>query len=153
MVQEYMEKCYVPSANRFEKLTGDNLKRAVDLAKWRRHVAQDWSQIRVEQVEAKGADPMHVGANLEVQARVNLGNLSPDDIEVQLFHGIVDNLGEIPKPNTISMNHNGTPMGTVWLFQGTIPCRSSGQHGFAVRVLPRNADLANPFEPGLVCWG
>ena len=25
--------------------------------------------------------------------------------------------------------------------------------GYAVRVLPRNADLASPFEPGLVCWG
>ncbi len=153
MVQEYMEKCYVQSADRFDKLTRDNLKRAAELAKWRRHLARDWAQIRVEQVEAKGVDPMHVGAHLEVQARVNLGGLAPEDVEVQLFHGAVDNLGEIPQPNTITMNHNGTPAGNVWLFQGTIPCRFSGQHGYAVRVLPRHVDLANPFEPGLVCWG
>jgi hypothetical protein len=37
-------------------------------------------------------------------------------------------------------------------FTGTIPCRS-GQHGFAVRVLPRHGDLGNPYEPGLVTWG
>jgi len=39
------------------------------------------------------------------------------------------------------------------MFSGTISCRSSGQHGFAVRVLPRNPDLANPFETGLITWG
>ena len=51
------------------------------------------------------------------------------------------------------MSHNGAHEGSTWLFTGTIPCRSSGQYGFAVRVLPQHADLANPFEPGLVCWG
>ena len=45
------------------------------------------------------------------------------------------------------------PDGSSWLFTGTIPCQASGQRGFAVRVLPKNADLANPFEPGLICWG
>ena len=74
-------------------------------------------------------------------------------MQVQLFHGLVDSLGEIPNPGTVSMMHNGQPDGPSWVFAGTIPCRSSGQHGFAVRVLPRNTDLANPYEPGLVCWG
>ena len=90
---------------------------------------------------------------LEVKARVNLGSLSPEDVQVQLFHGVVDNLGEIPQPTAAVMSHNGAKDGNTWLFQGRIACRSSGQHGYAVRVLPKNADLANPFEPGLVCWG
>jgi starch phosphorylase len=96
---------------------------------------------------------MHVGSELGVEARVNLGNFAPDDVEVQLFHGVVDSLGEIPAPSTVTMSHNGSHDGTSWVFRGTIPLRSSGQHGFAVRVLPKNHDLANPFEPGLLCWG
>ncbi len=51
------------------------------------------------------------------------------------------------------MSHNGTHEGKIWLFKGTIPCRSSGQHGYAVRVLPKHRDLANPFESGLIVWG
>jgi starch phosphorylase len=75
-------------------------------------------------------------------------------VQVQLFHGLVDNMGEIPRPNIVLMSTNGkAPDGAVWLFQGTIPCGSSGQHGYIVRVLPRHPDLANAFEPGLVCWG
>jgi starch phosphorylase len=97
---------------------------------------------------------MHVGSELKVKARVQLGGFSPEDVEVQLFHGLVDSFGEIPHPRTVTMSHNGPPAaGSAWQFSGTIPCRSSGQYGYAVRVLPRNKDLSNPFEPGLVCWG
>ena len=153
MVQEYVEKCYTPSTQRYEYLTQDHLKRAVDLSQWRRKLMHDWGQVRVEQVDAHGPDTMQVGAQLEVQARINLGGFTPDDVDVQLFHGLVDNLGDIPNPFTAAMSHNGTAQGTAWIFKGNIPCRASGQYGYAVRVLPRNADLANSFEPGLVCWG
>jgi len=153
MVQEYTERCYVPSATRFGRLTGDDLKRAAELAQWRRRLQRDWSQVRVEAVEPLGADTLTVGAELEVQARVNLGTLAPDDVEVQLFHGIVDNMGEIPQPGTTAMAHNGQHPSGSWLFKGTIPCRSSGHYGYAVRVLPRHPDLGSPFEPGLVVWG
>ncbi len=153
MVQEYIEKCYWPSAQRFDTLAKDNLARARDLAQWRRRLAQSWQQIRIEAVEANGADPMHVGAQMEVKARVNLGNLSPDDVEVQLFHGLVDSFGDIAHPGTVPMSPNGMRDGSVLTFKGHIPCRSSGQHGFAVRILPKHSNLANPFEPGFVCWG
>jgi starch phosphorylase len=153
MMQDYVEKCYWPSSQRYDKLAADNLRKARDLAVWRRRLAQGWSQVKVEAVEARGADPLHVGSALEVKARVNLGNFSPDDVEVQLFHGVVDSLGEIPKPGTVQMCQDSVHDGNTWLFQGTIPCRSSGQHGYAVRVLPKHPDLGNPFEPGMVCWG
>jgi starch phosphorylase len=153
MVQEYVEKSYWPSSERFARLSTDHLKKAADLAEWRRRLAQGWQQIRVESVNAKGADPMHVGSELNVEARVSLGNFAPDDVDVQLFHGIVDSLGEIPSPSSVAMSHNGPPEGTSWIYHGTIPLRSSGQHGFAVRVLPKNHDLSNPFEPGLLVWG
>jgi starch phosphorylase len=153
MVQEYIEQCYWPSARRYDALAAEGLKHANELAQWRRRLAQSWSQIRIEAVESNGADPMQVGKELEVKARVNLGRLNPDDVEVQLFHGLVDSFGEIPTPRTATMSHNGSLQGNTWVFTGKIPCRVSGQHGFAVRVLPRHKDLANPFEPGLVCWG
>jgi starch phosphorylase len=153
MLAEYMTTCYMPSAQRFLRLTADNLGRAHALADWRRGLVRGWEQVRIEGVEAHGADPMHVGGELEVQARVHLGRFSPDDVEVQLFHGLVDSMGDIPRPETVVMSSNGSPHGSTWVFRGAIPCRSSGQHGFAVRVLPRHGDLANSFEPGLVCWG
>src|SRR5262249_1432152 len=118
MVQEYMEKCYWPATLRFDQLTADNLKKAQNLSQWRKGLLRGWPQIRIENVESKGVDPMHVGAELEVKARVNLGAFSPEDVEVQLFHGVVDSLGDIPHPRTVTMSHNGAHDGNTWLFQG-----------------------------------
>jgi starch phosphorylase len=153
MVQDYVEKEYWPSSQRFDKLIADSFAKARALALWRKRVVHGWNQVKVDNVEATGVDPMRVGGQLDVKARINLGMFSPDDVEVQLFHGPVDSLGEIPKPGTITMGHNGIHEGPAWVYQGIIPCRSSGQHGYAVRVLPKHADLASLFEPGLVCWG
>jgi starch phosphorylase len=153
MVQDYLERCYRPAAERFKTLSAENLSGAIGLAQWRRKLSQSWGQVRVENVETSGADPLRVGAEMQVKARVNLGNISPDDVEVQLFHGSVDSLGDIPAPRTIPMSHNGHNEGATWVYSGKIACDSSGQYGYAVRVLPRNPSLPNAFEPGLVCWG
>ncbi len=158
MVAEYMERAYWPAIQRAESLTSHSMARAAELARWRRQMHQGWNQIRVESTEKLGADPMHVGNDLEVKARIYLGAFKPDDVEVQLFHGLLDSLGDIPSPHTVTMSSNGAPVQgkdgqPLWIYQGIIPCQSSGQHGYAVRVLPRHPDLAHPFEPGLLCWG
>ena len=157
-VQEYVERCYHPSHLRFAKLSADKLAGAKDLAKWRSRLNQSWGNLRIESVEAPAiSDHLRVGNALEVSVKVQLGAFSPDDIEVQLFYGVIDSFGEIASPDTISLNansHVGGSNGTnTWLYEGVIPCRSSGQYGFTVRVLPKNANLPHMFEPGLVTWG
>jgi starch phosphorylase len=153
MVAEYLSTCYLPSAERFTRLSADNLQKANSLAQWRQGIQRGWGQIKVEGVEVNTADPMHVGGELPVVVRVNLGRFSPDDVEVQLFHGLVDSMGEISHPSIVSMTPQGSAKNNVWEFRANIPCQTSGQHGFSVRVLPRHGDLANSYEPGLVCWG
>jgi glycogen phosphorylase len=153
MLQEYMQTCYWPSQQRFLSLTGDNTRSAKALAAWRKTLERTWPQVRVESVEAHGPDGIAVGRELEVLARVQLGSLKPDDVEVQLFHGPVDSLGEISQPHTVTMAHNQSLDNGAYVYFGAIPCRSSGQHGYAVRILPKHVALANPFATGYVCWG
>lgn len=155
MVAEYFDRFYWPSVNRYQEMASDDLKRANELAHWRKHVHSGWSKIHVDAVEVNGSDPMHVGAALDVKVQVELGSLSPKDVEVQLFHGVLDSLGKIPQPKTVSMDHNGPPPegSNRWIYYGTIPCQTSGQHGFAVRVLPKHEDLPTTIEPGLITWG
>jgi glycogen phosphorylase len=134
-------------------MMADSLVRARQLARWRNGVRSAWNKVRVESVETRGADPMRVGGELAVKARIQLGNFTPGDVEVQLFHGAVDAMGEITQPKTVKMGVNEHRDGSIYTFAGTIPCRASGQHGYAVRVLPSHPDLPNLFEPGLICWG
>ena len=103
-MQQYVELGYWPSAERHLRLTADGQRRAAALAAWRRKLQQAWGQIRVEAVEPEGGtDLMRVGSELKVRARVHLGPLSPEDVQVQLFHGALDALGEISRPHTAPM--------------------------------------------------
>jgi starch phosphorylase len=157
MVEEYADRCYLPSHRRYSKLAAGHLHAAKELSDWRRRVHHDWTQVRVESVEAPQGEMHRVGGVFPVRVRVNLGNFSPDDVEVQLCHGVLDSMGEIAEPRVMALHLednpslNGPPRGAV--YSGKVPCFASGQFGFSVRVLPRHANLPHLFEPGLVTWG
>ncbi len=153
MVEQYTEKCYVPSHRRTAKLSANHLQGAKELAAWRRRVAADWAQVRVETVDASTGDALRVGATFPVKVRVHLGPFRPDEVEVQLCHGVLDARGDISDPNTMPLDSNGTASGPSVVFSGQVPCRTSGQFGFGVRVLPKHLNLPHLFEPGLVTWG
>ena len=75
-------------------------------------------------------------------------------MEVQLYYGPLDTLGEISEPQTVSVGPAPSRNGdSTHLFRGQIPCQQSGQFGFGVRVLPKHPNLPHSFEPGLVTWG
>jgi len=157
MVEEYVRTSYLPSNRRHKKLADDDFARARELAVWRRNLNHHWHQVRIESVQKREVDVLHVGDTIQVTALVALGTLTPADVEVQLYHGLVDSLRDIPDAQAVALdalhqeaNANGQP---VWNYQGRIPCQSSGQYGYAVRVLPKHSSLPHFFEPCLVTWG
>jgi starch phosphorylase len=175
MLYEYTQRFYLPAAQRSTHLVADGGAAARALAAWKQRLRAEWPNVRVEAVDAPGGD-VAVGIDLPVRARVHLGGLSPDDVSVQLYDGPVDAQGNIAGGQAVEMvvdgpahvdgadaanGGDGFDGGTTaatggsegtYTYAGTIPCRSSGLHGYSVRVLPRHADLANPFEPALVTW-
>jgi starch phosphorylase len=153
MVEQYAERCYLPSARRAEKLSADHLRAAKELAGWRRRVQADWAQVKVESVDAPTSELMRVGGSFPVKVRVRLGPFKPDEVEVQLCHGVLDAMGDLAEPKALPLSANGSTTADGVLFTGELPCRASGQFGFTVRVLPRHANLPHLFEPGLVTWG
>src|SRR5262249_10321008 len=94
MVAEDTAKSYLPTAAPYRRLVENDLAGAKELAGWRRSLFRGWPQVKIAEVRADGADPLHVGGELMVSARVQLGPLTPDDVQVQVFHGLVDNQGD-----------------------------------------------------------
>lgn len=154
MVQEYAERFYLPAADRYLELTGQGARAGFELATWLGKLRSEWSSIKVESVSIQGNDHIEVGQALKVIAKVQLGGLKPQDVSVELYHGSLDAMGNINGAQTALMNDQGVDgREGVHDFVGQIPCRASGQHGYAVRVLPRHPLLPRPFEPTLIRWG
>jgi glycogen phosphorylase len=153
MVREYAEVSYLPSFHRSTKLSADKCAGGKLLASWRRKILDGWGELRVEEVTAPPPDALHVGDQFPVQVRVHLGRLSPEDVVVQLYHGVVDSIGEISNATSDVLKPVAGTGNPSSAFGGSVACAASGQYGFSVRVLPSHPDLPNAFEPGLVTWG
>ena len=92
------------------------------------------------------------GSELKVQAEVYLGELEPKDVSVQVYYGQVDPDGEIVSGQGIDINNFESRGDGVYLFTGSIPCISSGLHGYSVRILPKHVDLDNLSVMNLSIW-
>jgi glycogen phosphorylase len=154
MVADYVAQFYVQACGRWEHLTTDEFAASRKLAQWRQEMIRRWSQIRVMSVQATEEKELAVGDELDVHARVHLGSISPDEVSVELFYGPVDPRGQIADGQAEQMQCQGeASTDGTFLYAGALPCRSSGQYGYSVRIVPDNQDLANRYAAGLIVWG
>lgn len=153
MVQEYTEQFYLPAAMSYRKLTADGIAGAKDLAAWQERVRQAWPQIRIEAIEAGALAELQVGREIQVQARVRLGSLTPDDVRVELLVGRVNAAGDLVDVDAMPLKSIGSQPDGLYVYEAsTVPCRVSGLRGYTLRVLPQHPDLTTPFQPGLIVW-
>lgn len=152
MVDEYMEEFYLPSFLQGRLLVDNNYAEAHSLHHWTERVREAWGGVSVLGVEADVDGGMKIGDKMPVRATVNLGRLNPEDVTVEVYHGRIDEKGNLTQPavDTIPLKKRGEN-GTAQ-FAGTIECRTTGQRGFMVRVLPSRKGLPHKFYTGLVRW-
>ncbi len=152
MVRQYTEDYYLRAHSHSVSLSGDKLRGAKALAAWRMKLQSNWPGLRFIEITSDGQKGMKVGESLDVRASIDLVNLTPEDVSLELYHGALDSNGAIVNPTVGRMTPFGKPKGTVFEFVGTIKSDSSGRHGYTIRVLPRNQDIDNPSKQGLVLW-
>ncbi|MGC9334061.1 MAG: alpha-glucan family phosphorylase [Anaerolineae bacterium] len=154
MVREYTERCYLPSVERSYRLSAEDWQRAKSLAAWKARLRQEWGQLRIERVWTERPDgrELKVGDQLQVQAQVHLAGLKPTDVSVQLYYGPLDAAGLICQGSTLPMLIAQSKGKGRYIFAGGIMCQTSGQQGYALRIVPQHEDLGGPFEMGLVLW-
>jgi starch phosphorylase len=152
MVHDYTEKFYIPADIRGRNLAADNLDRSIKLAKAKEMLRQRWGGIKIVGVHVAGNGHYRVGENMQVEALIDLPNVDPREVLVELYAGPITATGEIGAPKILRMDYTKQIAGARHVFSGQIECRTSGRQGFAVRVLPGEEDMATPFEPGLIAW-
>ncbi|HYZ56067.1 MAG TPA: alpha-glucan family phosphorylase [Streptosporangiaceae bacterium] len=155
MVCEYVTTLYAPAARASRALAGDGaFGPARELAEWKQRVVKAWPNVRIEHVEADAGEP-RLGSPLTVRAAVALGELTPDDICVEVAYGRTSEDDEIVDPSFITLSpeslaggeaHDGTTV----RYSGEIELVQPGPFGYTVRVLPSHPLLASRAELGVV---
>lgn len=154
MVAEYASRFYFPGSQRFETLAADNAAAAREVVAWKRKMLEQWPNVRVEKVESQKLaenEAFAVGQTVHVAASIRLGDLKPEDVSVQAYHGPLDTYHQIVQGTPLSLQWKSVANG-IHRYEGDVPCTNSGMQGFTVRVLPTHPDTELPQELALIAW-
>ncbi len=153
MVQEYAKKFYFPSLEKRLNLMQNDWEEGKQFSAWKRKVVSNWDKVKFLNItEEKKNKDLKVGEKYPIVAEVELGELTTDDVDVQIYFGKVDSGDETSRnySNMVDVskkNKNGKN-----IYRGEIECKDTGLIGFTLRILPKHKQLINPFEMGLIRW-
>ncbi len=152
MLREYTERFYLEAHADHQRLAADGAALAKALAASMARIRAAWSQVRITMLDSELPAEIQMGEGVRFRALVQPGLLAPEDLRVELYAGRLDADGEIVEPVVTEMKAASREKGGYLYEAQAIPCCGSGRHGYTARVLPRHADLKNPFVPGLITW-
>ncbi|MGW0827677.1 alpha-glucan family phosphorylase [Streptomyces sp. NPDC002845] len=149
MVREYVERLYAPAARAHRALTPPV---AQELSLWKARVRGAWHGVTVDHVEtSETTATAELGTTMSLRVRVGLGDLAPDDVEVQAVSGRVDSQDRITDADCVPLKPTGGPDEEGrWAYEGPLSLDRTGPFGYTVRILPAHRLLASPAEVGLV---
>ncbi|MDN5796011.1 MAG: alpha-glucan family phosphorylase [Intrasporangium sp.] len=150
MIKDYTERLYAPATAAGRAMNGTGWKGARDLAAYTAKVRRAWPDVKVAHVESSGvSDSPQIGDTLHVTALVELAELSPDEVEVQLVHGRVSGDDELSDIAVAPLGFVETDEQARAIFGGEISMTRTGSFGYSVRVVPKHEGLASYAEIGL----
>ncbi|MET9735290.1 alpha-glucan family phosphorylase [Streptomyces sp. NPDC006458] len=149
MVREYAERLYAPAAHAHRAMDADSAR---ELAAWKARLRASWHAVAVDHVETSTSmTTAELGSTLTLRVRLRLGDLGPDDVEVQAVSGRVDAEDRLTDALAAPLKPVGGPdLEGHWCYEGPLALDRTGPFGYTVRILPSHRLLASSAEPGLV---
>jgi starch phosphorylase len=153
MLREYCEQFYIPAIRAYDNLTGNNYVPVREVTSWNRKVAQDWGKVSIAAVDMPGVDgSTRVGQTMPVKVNVYLGDLSPDDIKVEVVRGTLNAQDQLMNMESFPASLEESLADGHHVYQVDVVCTRSGRVGFTARVIPNNQRHIVKHHPRLIAW-
>ncbi|MFH0730842.1 MAG: alpha-glucan family phosphorylase [Pseudomonadota bacterium] len=151
MVSEYESRFYLPAAKRFGELLISEASESKALLLQHERLRVLWKEIRLQTPIREDRGPFRVGQEFRATAHVFLGQILPDEVDVELFYGPLRSVDALDSGQIIQM-HSEKELGNGHYFYScNVSCRRSGRFGFTARIRPRADDWIRN-TPGFITW-
>jgi len=151
MLGDYEQRFYIPIIHRLITLLKKSGLEARDLALQEKRLGSLWKDIRIGLPAQTGKGPFRTGDLFEVTVEVGLGELSPEEVCVELYSGHMKSVDALQGINTTPMTIVEDLGNGIYRYGCQVPCRLSGRFGFTVRATPAGDDYLK-HKPGLITW-
>jgi starch phosphorylase len=152
MLMDYSNQFYFPALKNYRKLVKDDYVEAKSLAAYFGKLQQSWEGLKIIKLESNAKPVMQRGDMLTVTAYIDLANMSPHELQVELYHGAVSNQNkEITCARCSEMKWLKNE-GSLNLYQVRVECTDTGMQGHTVRIMPKHDALIHPYRSGFIKW-
>jgi starch phosphorylase len=151
MVREYERVFYLPAVEQYRLVLSKGAEKAKVLLAQRRKLISLWNNIQVQPPAGVGQGPFRVGESFRVTTEVHLGEITPDEVEVELYFGRIKSIDTITASQSQLMAVAEDLENGNYLYTCELDCTSAGRFGFTVRVTPKG-DNRLKYTPGLITW-
>ena len=148
MVGDYNSKFYKNAKENFSKAINNNCAEIRDFIKYRDKIEASWEKIKLESpITNEDISEIHVGDSFVLKAEVYLDGLSHDDVEIQIYYGMVDSQNNIIKSRCGIMDVDSDAGNGYFTFKYKFKCGKTGRYGFTARIVPKAFELKNCIPP------
>lgn len=151
MVQKYEAGYYLPAIENYTRLTADHAESARRLVAQRRRLKKQWPHVRIQPPASDIDTPFRVGDTFRVETEVFLGELKPEEVDVELYYGSLKAVDTLKDSQVLKMSVVADLGGGGYRYGCEVPCRQAGRFGFTARVVPRGDEYLKN-APGFLTW-
>lgn len=143
-VREYVERHYLPAAVAYRRRAARRGQVGTCMAAWRRKIEKAWPALRFGATKIDSE-----GASHAFEVQVDVGELDPDDLRVELYAEAIEGA----EPATVTMTHVREEQDVVkWHVYSAQVSAARPATDYTVRLLPRCADVSVPLEIACILW-
>jgi len=152
-IDDYYSKFYLKLANRSALLKEDDNLAMRSLASWKFRMIRNWDGIEVVDVIYPNStnQPLNLGDIFKVELILNLGDIAPDDIMIEMVSGQKNN-DQMLEPQAIRELQLAKIDGNQAHYTIEIETSLAGVFDFAFRITPKNPLLPHRMDFNLVKW-
>jgi phosphorylase/glycogen(starch) synthase len=152
-LDDYIRQYYDPLFERSARMAARNFELARHMASWKRHVTREWDNIYVVSLNLPDSTqkPLILGESFQAEIVLNLAELSPEDIGIEILFGKKVN-DEVKEPIFIREMLLTKADRNIATYTCDIPFNQAGVYDFTLRLFPKNPNLPHRQDFSIVKW-
>ena len=153
MLSDYIRQYYEPQSARYEKMIANDFAEAREMAAWKKVMRSEWNNIEVvsKVVPDSNTDEVILGDNFQAEIVLNIGNLKPEDVGVELLVASSDQKGKLHVQDKFECTPVEYADGTAKYVTNILP-EASGLYNIAGRIYAKNPKMPHRQDIELVRW-
>lgn len=151
MLCDYLEKMYIPQMKLISS-THSSPSEVEKYYNWKNEIIHSWNNITISTKENLDELSINAGDSINMSCIVNLGNISPSSVKVEVYYGKFENNEKLQNGLYKEMQLINTLENGSYEYSTNIEIDNGGNYGYTFRIIPYHQMMINKHDLSLVKW-